>query len=334
MALRLLTATLFLTTTLAQTPNIIPTDLTTGFNDKEVQVSFTSNAANGFLSGTTFSPSAVANEPTFALGDSNGISPSTLYTLLMIDVTCPSARKLHYARSNFQFAFAGSTGIETESAPLLEYKAPGAFGEKGDERRYVFLMYTNPQRRRIESMRLPGEGEVVDVKKLQGDNGLGDPVAGLGMVVRLGGTANCDSGASGPGSGGVSAAPSSTGLAGVSTAGTSSTTRASSAGVSTTLSTPSASGSVPLSSSGSGDLLSLVPSASDTEQPATSTELVETPLSTDDATAPSLTPPAGTSATLTSSAVGEQTANAAPEMMIRPGTVAVGLCVIAGIFVW
>ncbi|KAF3048310.1 hypothetical protein E8E12_011675 [Didymella heteroderae] len=169
-----------LSTALAQTPNIIPEDLRSGFDNEEVQVSFSSNAVTGFASGTTFSKDAVSNEPTFALGDSNGISPSTLYTLIMVDTTCPSARTLHYARSNFKFAFAGGTNIETESAPLLDYKAPGTFQEQGDARQYVFLMYTNPQRREIRELRLPAEGEPFDVQKFQADNALKNPVAGYG----------------------------------------------------------------------------------------------------------------------------------------------------------
>jgi hypothetical protein len=109
----------------------------------------------------------------------------------MIDTTCPSARILHYVRSNFKFSFVGGTNIETESSPLLEYKSPGVFGEQGDQRQYVFLMYTNPQRKEFAEMQLPAEGETFDVSKFQSDNGLKDPVAGVGMVVRLGGTADC-----------------------------------------------------------------------------------------------------------------------------------------------
>lgn len=179
-----------LTQVLAQTPSI-PADLSASFK-KEVQVAFSDNAVNGFTSGTVFSKSDVADEPTFALGDSNGISPSTLYTLLMVDTTC-STRVLHYARSNFKFAFAGGTNIETDSPPLLDYAAPGAFGEQGG-RQYVFLMYTNPARREISELQLPGRGEAFDVKAFQADNGLPDAVAGVGMVVELGGDAACDGG--------------------------------------------------------------------------------------------------------------------------------------------
>jgi hypothetical protein len=195
MAFHLLRQTIIVATplasALAQSSAIIPSDLTAGFNDKEVQVSFSAKAVDGFVSGTTFEKDAVTTEPTFALGDSNGISPSTRYTLIMVDTTCPSARTLHYVRSNFQFSFAGGTNIETSSPPLLDYKAPGAFGEQSDGRQYVFLMYTNPQRREFQEMQLPSEGASFDVSKFQSDNGLKDPVAGVGMVVKLGGTADC-----------------------------------------------------------------------------------------------------------------------------------------------
>ena len=192
--LHALSALLLLSPALCQTtPSSIPADLRTGFLPSEqVQVSFTASASDGFLPGTVFSRAAVAQEPTFALGDSNGISPTTLYTLIMLDATCPSARKLHYARSNFKFAFAGGTDIETDSPPLMEYLAPGALGERGQERQYVFLMYENPQREEIAELRLPGEGEVFDVEAFQGENGLSDAVAGVEMVVQLGGTADCD----------------------------------------------------------------------------------------------------------------------------------------------
>lgn len=180
-----------LSAALAQTTPSIPPDLSAGFTSKEVQVSFSAQAVDGFASGTTFAKDAVANEPTFALGDSNGISPSTRYTLIMVDTTCPDARTLHYARSNFQFSFAGGTNIATDSAPLLEYMPPGALGEQGDGRQYVFLMYTNPQRREITALRLPAAGAAFDVQTFQRDNGLQDPVAGVGMLVQLGGTASC-----------------------------------------------------------------------------------------------------------------------------------------------
>lgn len=52
-------------------------------------------------------------------------------------------------------------------------------------------MYTNPGRKAIDSLQLPAEGENFDVKKFQTDNGLSDATAGVGMVVKLGGTADC-----------------------------------------------------------------------------------------------------------------------------------------------
>jgi hypothetical protein len=96
----------------------------------------------------------------------------------MIDTTCPGKRVLHYARSNFKNNF-DKTIIDTKSAALLDYKAPGSFGETGDNRQYSFLMYINPQRKQIDSLQLPAEGEAFD------------PVAGIGMVVKLGGQADC-----------------------------------------------------------------------------------------------------------------------------------------------
>jgi hypothetical protein len=195
--------------TIAQQSNIVPEDLRGGFTSKdtEVQVSYTNEAVNGFKDGTLFSKDgenpfadtsnnidlhavAVSKEPTFALGDSSGISPTVLYTIIMVDTTCSNKRVLHYARSNFKNNF-DITNINTTTAPLLDYKAPGSFAETGDNRQYSFLMYINPQRKQIDSLKMPAEGEAFDAKKFQTDNGLQDPTAGVGMVVKLGGQADC-----------------------------------------------------------------------------------------------------------------------------------------------
>ncbi|KAI4933912.1 uncharacterized protein J4E92_003581 [Alternaria infectoria] len=179
----------------AQDDTIIPEDLRSGFRSggDEVQVSFTGEAINGFKDGTVFEKDAVAKEPTFALGDSSGISPGTLYTIIMVDSTCPNARKLHYARANFKNNF-DITNIETDSPAVLDYVAPGSVGEKGDDRQYSFLMYTNPGRKEITDLQLPGDDEAFDITKFQDDNGLGDAMAGVGMVVKLGGQADCAGG--------------------------------------------------------------------------------------------------------------------------------------------
>ncbi|KAL6705540.1 hypothetical protein ACN47E_006657 [Coniothyrium glycines] len=175
----------------AQRSNIVPADLQAGFNkETQIQVSYTGEAVNGFKDGTSFQKTAVANEPTFALGDSSGIAPSTLYTIIMVDTTCPNALKLHYARANFKNNF-DITNIDTKSAASQAYKAPGSLGEVGDNRQYSFLMYTNPGLKQINQLKLPAEGENFNVKQFQDDNGLPDADAGVGMVVKLGGTADC-----------------------------------------------------------------------------------------------------------------------------------------------
>ena len=128
----------------------------------------------------------VSEEPTFALGDSDGIAPANVFTILMIDTTDDNTRTLQYARSNFKH----STGVklESETQPLVEYKAPGAAGESGGERKLTFLMFRNPERTPVESLELPGDGEAFDVKKFQDDNGFQDATGGLAMVVSLDGT--------------------------------------------------------------------------------------------------------------------------------------------------
>jgi hypothetical protein len=189
---------------------------------------------------------AVAKEPEFALGDSNGISPTTLHTMIMVDTTCPTARKIHYARSNFKFDFQGGTNIATESAPILDYKAPGAFGEKGDNRQYTFLMYINPERNEITDLQLPAESEIFDIAKFEKDNGLNPATAGVNMVVKLGGQADCEGGDANPAppaqsaaSSAASSAVASSSAASSSTAVSSSTVATSSAATSSAAASPS-----------------------------------------------------------------------------------------------
>ena len=127
------------------------------------------------------------------MGDSAGIAPGVLYTIIMVDTTCSDKRVLHYARSNFKNNF-DITNINSTSPPQLEYKAPGAFGETGDNRQYSFLMYVNPRRQQIDNLQLPAEGEAFDVEKFQTDNNFQEATGGVGMVVKLGGQADCASG--------------------------------------------------------------------------------------------------------------------------------------------
>jgi hypothetical protein len=336
MALRhALSALLLFSLALSQTSSPLPADLITGFLPSEqVQVSFTATASDGFLPGTVFSRAAVAQEPTFALGDSNGISPTTLYTLIMLDTTCPSARKLHYARSNFKFVFAGGTNIETESPPLLEYLAPGALGERGDERQYVFLMYENPQRSEIAELKMPGEGEVFDVKTFQGDNGLDDAVAGVGMVVQLGGTADCDAG--GEADQGPSDDVSSVAATATRTTEGSATTRSSATSVvsGTSVSVPA-------------QTLSTRPSSapiSSGRPPASASTPRPTSILTDEATSPSSAASIATLSTgeatgaapptPTGSAIEQQTANVATGVVVGQGVLLTCLFGVAGVFGW
>jgi hypothetical protein len=199
-----------------QQSKIVPQDLQSAFSssDTALQVSYTNKAVDGFADGTSFSKDgkiqflhisgnedqreiASSQEPTFALGDSAGISPTTLYTIIMVDTTCANKRVLHYARANFKNNL-DITNIATQSKAALEYKAPGSLGETGDDRQYSFLMYLNPGRKQLDQLQLPAQGAAFDAKKFQTDNGLSDPTAGVGMTVKLGGQANCDGGAASP----------------------------------------------------------------------------------------------------------------------------------------
>jgi hypothetical protein len=206
-----LATTLFETIT-AQQSSIIPADLTSGFST-QLQVSFTGESENGFADGTTFdkdgkliaqpslsnginNKAAVTQVPEFALGDSSGVSSQKRYTILMVDTTCSPLLTLHYARSNFKVIFV-KTGIESETPPTLAYQAPGAFGEAGD-RQYAFLMYSQPGNDEVDVLQGVGdEGGSFDVQKFQADNSFGDPNAGVGMIVKLGGESSCGGGGGG-----------------------------------------------------------------------------------------------------------------------------------------
>ncbi|EFQ96583.1 hypothetical protein PTT_00415 [Pyrenophora teres f. teres 0-1] len=173
-----------------QKASIMPADLQVGFSSDKVQVSFTDEAINGFQDGTVFTEQEVAKEPTFALGDSNGISPETLYTIIMVDTTCEDARTLHFAQANFKNNF-DVTNIASETEAALPYIAPGSLGETGDGRQYSFMMYEHRGRKEITELQLPAEGEAFDVKVFQAENGLPDAMAGVAMVVDLEGEVNC-----------------------------------------------------------------------------------------------------------------------------------------------
>ncbi|KAF2636451.1 hypothetical protein P280DRAFT_510413 [Massarina eburnea CBS 473.64] len=229
----------------------IPKDLSSAFKESgvELQVSFTDNAVEGFKDGTSFSKDEVAKEPTFALGDSSGISTTTLFTVMMVDTTSDDSRTLHYVRSNFKSS--GIVNIETKDSPILSYKAPGAFGETGDDRKYTFLMYRNPNRAMLKTLKMPEDGKTLDIKKFQTDNGLSDPVAGMGMVVKLGGGSG--------GSGQASASPSASAS---SSAAAAPETSSAAASVSSAVSTTSAAATSAASSAVSSAASSAVASAS------------------------------------------------------------------------
>jgi hypothetical protein len=108
----------------------------------------------------------------------------------MIDTTC-NTRTLHFARTNYKVNFQ-FVQIQSDTPPVLSYQAPGTFGEQGDGRQYSFLMYAQPRNIELDTLTIPGEGEAFDVEKFQADNGFRDANAGRGMIVQLGGEANCD----------------------------------------------------------------------------------------------------------------------------------------------
>lgn len=180
----------------AQKGNNLPPDLRKKLHsDIEIQVSYTGDPTNGFKDYNILEKDVVRNVPEFALGDNSYVSASTRYTVVLVDTTCNDTRKLYYARTNFKHWKEGGVRIKSETPTAMEYKAPGSFQEKGDERQYSFLLYVQPGvvgQTDKSSLKLPKEGEVFDVKKFQNDNELEDPGAGVVMVVKLGGETTCD----------------------------------------------------------------------------------------------------------------------------------------------
>ncbi|KAF2809920.1 uncharacterized protein BDZ99DRAFT_299854 [Mytilinidion resinicola] len=187
----------------------IPADLSIGFETSSVsfQVSYVGDPENGFKDGTTFKKADVAKEPEFAFGDSSGIATATKYLIVLLDISCDSARTLHYAKPDFKYDF-DITSISSNATAIQEYKPPGAFGETGDGRKYAFLFYNQPGNNDIATMKIPKEGEAFEVKSFQDDNGLVDSVAGVEMVVNLGGSVSCDGKAAATGASTAAAASS------------------------------------------------------------------------------------------------------------------------------
>lgn len=208
----------------------VPADLSVGFNPSSISMQAAyggGEASEGFADGTKFTKAEVANAPAFAFGDSSGISSVAKFTILMLDTTCDSARTLHFLQTDF--VYAGTlVNVASSTKPLQAYQAPGAFKETGNGRKYTFLMYSQPGNKNISSLKLPNQGDTIDVKQFQDDNGYKDAQAGVGMVVDLGGTTNCGGAAS---SGGASSAAQSATSAAASSAAASSAaaSRASSA---------------------------------------------------------------------------------------------------------
>lgn len=108
----------------------------------------------------------------------------------MLDTTCDDARTVHLVQPDVKPSGQG-TRLAADGAPLLEYAAPGSLGEQG-QRQYSFLMYQQKRGSSVESA--PAQGEPFDAAKFQQDNDLDEPVAGVSMIVELGGDAGCGGG--------------------------------------------------------------------------------------------------------------------------------------------
>ncbi|KAF2654103.1 hypothetical protein K491DRAFT_660866 [Lophiostoma macrostomum CBS 122681] len=334
----------------AKTSKIVPQSLQSAFesSDVDIQVSYTGDAVDGFLDGTSFSKDEVTDEPTFALGDSSAISSTALFTVLMVDVTEDGKNVLHYARPNF--IHTEIVEIGSDSKALQAYKAPGSFGETGDDRKYIFLLYNNPKRDEVSTLKLPSEGDTFDAQQFQDDNGFEAPQAGIGMVVNLGG--NSGGGNDGTASttiaqGGSSAASSAASSASSSAAPSStaapeaSTTAADSATTTVVTATQS---DVPVSTTA-------VASQASSEGNSPSTTAAVSQSSSDLAAASSVVAgnstaastlvlssiaPDGTGSPTTSGSPAQQTANGASGLMLGTTScaIAVSLMALVGLLAW
>jgi hypothetical protein len=265
----------------------------------------------------------------------------------MVDVTEDGKNVLHYARPNF--IHTEIVEIGSDSKALQAYKAPGSFGETGDDRKYIFLLYNNPKRDEVSTLKLPSEGDTFDAQQFQDDNGFEAPQAGIGMVVKLGG--NSGGGNDGTASttvaqGGSSAASSAASIASSSAAPSStaapeaSTTAADSA---TTIVTATQS-EVPVSTTA-------VASQASSEENSPSTTAAVSQSSSDLAAASSVVAgnstaastlvlssiaPDGTGSPTASGSPAQQTANGASGLMLGTTTcaMAVSLMALVGLLAW
>jgi hypothetical protein len=276
----------------------------------------------------------------------------------MVDVTEDDKNVLHYARANFQHTEVVAIGSESDA--LQAYKAPGSFDETGDDRKYIFLLYNNPDKDEISDLKLPSEGDAFDVKQFQDDNGLEDPTAGIGMVVKLGGNSgggDDDTPSTTAAQGSSSAAPASSAPASsapASSAAASSAPASSAAPSSTVAPEPSttAADSATTTAVESEAPVSTTADASSTssEEDSPSTTAVASQSSSDLAAASSVVPGNSTASTLVLSSVGpdatvsqtttgspaEQTTNGASGLMLGATryTMAVSLMALVGLLAW
>lgn len=172
--------------------DLLPSDLAENIDlaTTELQVSYTGDGSEGFDDGTRLTPEETKNLPKFALGNSSGIGTLNNFWIAMVDITCDSARILHYIQTEFRNT-GDKTLLGSDTEAAVAYEAPGAFGEKGD-RKYGFLLWRPGKDKQIDG--LPVKGAPFDIQAFQELNSLEDPEAALTMLVDLGGDINCAAG--------------------------------------------------------------------------------------------------------------------------------------------
>lgn len=123
-----------------------------------------------------------SSSPVFALGDSSGVNTAASFTVMMVDTTSADEQTLRFLRTGYRPS-GEKTQLQSSVDPLSPYQAPGSFVETG-ERKYIFLLYSEPRNLRIRN--LPQEGGAFDLDRFQTENNFKSPRAGITFRVNIG----------------------------------------------------------------------------------------------------------------------------------------------------
>ncbi|KAL9624680.1 MAG: hypothetical protein Q9160_001034 [Pyrenula sp. 1 TL-2023] len=181
----ILGALLSLPTSILSQGTSVPSSLSSGFQPSaiELQVSFTGDASEGLNDGSTVQLQQTSNTPTFALGDSSGVSTVIQFIVMMLDTTEPNNMALHFLQSGLK-SDGEKTQISSDGQPQFAYKKPGSLGETG-QRQYSFLLFRQTGQGSVSGV--SGDGSKFDVNSFIKSNSLKAAQAGIAIKVDVGG---------------------------------------------------------------------------------------------------------------------------------------------------